>query len=74
MSDVPSFWDTLLLALGLALFLEGLMYALLAPKLPGMLATLLEMDPSRLRTAGMVLAALGLGWMALVRYLWIAGP
>ncbi|RMF16700.1 MAG: DUF2065 domain-containing protein [Candidatus Dadabacteria bacterium] len=68
MTALPSFWDTFLLAIGLALMLEGVFYALMANRLPEILQMLVEIPPAKIRTLGLWAASAGLLWMLWVRY------
>lgn len=54
-------------ALGLALFLEGLFYAICATKLPSMFSFMAAQRPSALRAGGFVAMLAGIGLIALIR-------
>lgn len=58
-------WDVLLTALGLAMVLEGLPYALFAEKLPEILSSLARRGPAQLRFMGLsaVLGGVLLVWL-----------
>ena len=49
----------LVIAFGLLLFIEGLLYALFASKMKNMLKTIEKMEVSQLRTGGLVFALIG---------------
>ncbi len=60
-------WRLLLIALGLALMLEGLPYFLFAERLPTMLRKLSEQPPGFIRFLGLGAILMGLVVIALVR-------
>ena len=49
----------LIIAFGLFLFIEGILYALFPSKMKNMLSKLNEVNDSQLRTGGMVFAVIG---------------
>ena len=49
----------LVIAFGLLLFIEGLLYALFPSKMKNMLKTIEKMEVSQLRTGGLIFAFLG---------------
>ena len=49
----------LIIAFGLFLFIEGILYALFPSKMKNMLSKLNEVNDSQLRTGGLVFAAIG---------------
>ena len=49
----------LIIAFGLFLFIEGILYALFPSKMKNMLSKLNEIKDSQLRTGGMIFAILG---------------
>ncbi len=57
----------LAVALGLMLVIEGAMYALFPDAMRRMTAQISLLDPQQLRTAGLLLAALGFVVVAMVR-------
>jgi uncharacterized protein YjeT (DUF2065 family) len=57
----------LLTALALAIAIEGTLYALFPDGMKRMMAVLQTQPPSRLRNAGLVMAATGVGIVWLVR-------
>ncbi|MGE4298264.1 MAG: DUF2065 domain-containing protein [Desulfovibrionaceae bacterium] len=61
-------WPLFLSAVGLALLMEGLLYFLLADRLPSMLKYMSEQPPRVLRLMGAFALAIGLGIIALVRH------
>ncbi|MCF8039148.1 MAG: DUF2065 domain-containing protein [Desulfohalobiaceae bacterium] len=62
-------FSLLIIALGLALILEGLPYFLFAERMPRILRILLEQPPAALRKIGVVALLLGLGLVYLGRQL-----
>ena len=62
-------FSLLIIALGLALILEGLPYFLFAERMPRILRILLEQPPAALRKIGVVALVLGLGLVYLGRQL-----
>lgn len=68
MPQLTSFdWPLFLTAAGLALVLEGLVYALFAERMPEVLALMAQKGPGPLRLMGLVAVGLGLGLIILVR-------
>lgn len=57
----------LVVALGLELVIEGVLYALLPDAMKRMMAQVLDMPANQLRAAGLVAAAVGLGIVWAVR-------
>ena len=49
----------LVIALGLLLFLEGILYALFPSKMKNMLKTIEKLDPNQLRIGGLIFALIG---------------
>ena len=49
----------LVIAFGLLLFIEGILYALFPSKMKNMLKTIEKMEVSQLRTGGLVFALIG---------------
>ena len=49
----------LVIAFGLLLFIEGLLYALFPSKMKNMLKTLEKMEVNQLRTGGLIFALIG---------------
>ena len=49
----------LIIAFGLLLFIEGILYALFPSKMKNMLKTIEKMEVSQLRTGGLVFALIG---------------
>ena len=49
----------LIIAFGLFLFIEGILYALFPSKMKNMLSRLTEVSDSQLRTGGLVFAVIG---------------
>ena len=49
----------LIIAFGLLLFIEGLLYALFPSKMKNMLKTIEKMEVNQLRTGGLVFALIG---------------
>ena len=49
----------LVIAFGLLLFIEGLLYALFPSKMKNMLKTIEKMEVNQLRTGGMIFALIG---------------
>ena len=56
----------LVIAFGLLLFIEGLLYALFPSKMKNMLKTIEKMQVNQLRTGGLIFALIG---FAIIRYL-----
>jgi len=54
-------WTALILALGLALLIEGLLYGLFPEQMRRLIAMLLEQPAEALRYGGLLMAALGVG-------------
>lgn len=59
--------DDLLTALGLAIALEGAVYALFPGRMKAMLAQVMELPDGTLRTVGLAACALGVGAVWLMR-------
>ncbi|TNE65573.1 MAG: DUF2065 domain-containing protein [Alphaproteobacteria bacterium] len=59
-------WTLLITALGLALFIEGVAYALIPDRLRRLLVAMLEQPVAKLRWLGLTLAAIGVAmvWLA----------
>ena len=51
----------LIIAFGLFLFIEGVLYALFPSKMKNMLKTIEKMDANQLRIGGLVFAIIGFG-------------
>ena len=51
----------LVIAFGLLLFFEGILYALFPSKMKNMLKTIEKIKPQQLRTAGLTFAIIGFG-------------
>jgi uncharacterized protein YjeT (DUF2065 family) len=51
----------LAIALGLLLFIEGILYALFPSKMKNMLKTIEKIEPTQLRTGGLIFALIGFG-------------
>ena len=51
----------LIIAIGLLLFIEGVLYALFPSKMKNMLKTIEKMDANQLRIGGLVFAIIGFG-------------
>ena len=51
--------NELIIAFGLFLFIEGILYALFPSKMKNMLSKLNEVNDSQLRTGGLVFAVIG---------------
>ena len=49
----------LVIAFGLLLFIEGILYALFPSKMKNMLKAIEKIDPSQLRTGGLIFAIIG---------------
>jgi len=49
----------LVIALGLLLFIEGILYALFPSKMKNMLKTIEKMEVNQLRTGGLIFALIG---------------
>jgi len=49
----------LIIAIGLLLFIEGMLYALFPSKMKNMLKTIEKMEVNQLRTGGLIFAFLG---------------
>lgn len=54
-------------ALGLAVFMEGLFYAVCASRLPAMFSFMATQRPATLRAGGLIAMLAGLGLIALIR-------
>lgn len=57
----------LIVAIGLVLVIEGVLYALFPSAMQRMMAMAMSQPPHSLRTAGLVAAAIGVGIVWLVR-------
>ena len=51
----------LIIALGLFFFIEGILYALFPSKMKNMLKTIEKIEPTQLRTGGLIFALIGFG-------------
>ena len=51
----------LIIAFGLVLFIEGILYALFPSKMKNMLKTIEKIEPTQLRTGGLIFALIGFG-------------
>ena len=51
----------LIIAFGLLLFIEGILYALFPSKMKNMLKTIEKIEPTQLRTGGLIFALIGFG-------------
>jgi uncharacterized protein len=51
--------NELIIAFGLLLFIEGILYALLPSKMKSMLLKLIDVTNSQLRTGGLIFAIIG---------------
>ena len=51
----------LVIAIGLLLFIEGILYALFPSKMKNMLKTIEKIEPAQLRTGGLIFALIGFG-------------
>jgi len=51
----------LVIAFGLLLFIEGILYALFPSKMKNMLKTIEKIGPTQLRTGGLIFALIGFG-------------
>ena len=51
----------LIIALGLLLFIEGILYALFPSKMKNMLKTIEKIEPTQLRTGGLIFSLIGFG-------------
>ena len=51
----------LVIAFGLLLFIEGILYALFPSKMKNMLKTIEKIEPTQLRTGGLIFALIGFG-------------
>ena len=49
------------IALGLLLFIEGILYALFPSKMKNMLKKIEKIEPTQLRTGGLIFALIGFG-------------
>jgi uncharacterized protein YjeT (DUF2065 family) len=52
-------WNILIIALGLALFMEGVAYALIPERMKALLIAMLEQPAAKLRGVGLTIAAFG---------------
>lgn len=66
----PEFGTTAAMAVALAAVFEGLLYALLAPRVQELVRALAEMPPSRVRAIGLVVATGGLLALVWMRFRW----
>lgn len=66
----PEFGTTAAMAVALAVVFEGLLYALLAPRMPALARELAETPPPRIRTIGFAIAAAGLLALVWMRVRW----
>jgi len=62
----------LIVAIGLLIFIEGLLFAGFPGYIRARMREILAMDESATRLIGLVGAVLGLGIVFLVRYFWVA--
>ena len=60
--------NELIIAFGLLLFIEGLLYALFPSKMKTMLKKLETIDDNKLKTGGLVFALLGIILIYLTKY------
>ena len=60
-------WSLLLIGLGLALFIEGVAYALLPLGMKSLLIAMLEQPAAKLRGLGLTMAAIGVAIVWLVQ-------
>ena len=51
----------LIIALGLLLFIEGILYALFPSKMKNMLKAIEKIEPAQLRAGGLIFALIGFG-------------
>ena len=51
----------LIIAFGLLLFIEGILYALFPSKMKNMLKSIEKIEPTQLRTGGLIFALIGFG-------------
>ena len=51
----------LIIAFGLLLFIEGILYALFPSKMKNMLKSIEKFEPTQLRTGGLIFALIGFG-------------
>ena len=51
----------LIIAIGLLFFIEGILYALFPSKMKNMLKTIEKIEPTQLRTGGLIFALIGFG-------------
>ena len=51
----------LVIAFGLLLFIEGILYALFPSKMKNMLKSIEKIEPTQLRTGGLIFALIGFG-------------
>ena len=51
----------LIIAFGLLLFIEGILYALFPSKMKNMLKLIEKIEPTQLRTGGLIFALIGFG-------------
>lgn len=60
-------WSLLAIGLGLALFIEGVAYAVLPESMKSLLVAMLEQSAAKLRLAGLTMAAIGVAIVWLVQ-------
>lgn len=60
-------WSLLVIGLGLALFLEGVAYALLPERMKSLLIAMLEQPAAKLRGVGLTMAMIGVAIVWLVQ-------
>lgn len=60
-------WSLLIIGIGLALFIEGVAYALLPSGMKALLIAMLEQPAAKLRGMGLTMAAIGVAIVWLVR-------
>ena len=60
--------NELIIAFGLLLFIEGLLYALFPSKMKTMLRKLETIDDNKLKTGGLVFACIGILIIYLIKY------
>ncbi|SKA80289.1 DUF2065 domain-containing protein [Desulfobaculum bizertense] len=65
--DMHIDWKLFLTAMGLALVMEGVFYALAAPKLPSLFKMMAERSSAEIRIMGLMTALIGLLVVWLVR-------
>ncbi len=60
-------WSLLIIGIGLALFIEGVAYALLPEGMKALLVAMLEQPAAKLRGMGLTMAAIGVAIVWLVQ-------